>query len=287
MALNQHQPSTPTMAEPKPTMLKIDTSTHEASQDTRASSPTSEFSFSFSILERTASDGERTPTALTRIDVMSNHSRGDSFSISSPTSEFSFRFSTRDPPLRHRQRDSRSTGLSSINIPSRHAPDDPFRTASPTASIFSYRVFSPRSEFSRMSSILSPGNRLERLPAELHLELIGHLDAESARTMRHVSKYWRSMIAQYKKDTLSVRLPVDVQLRIAGYLDVESLISMRKTSHYWKGLIKKHGKDPRTVHSTRSALLCTYDECLGRGTGMYWRLWVRILRTIQRENAWV
>ncbi|EKG19964.1 F-box domain cyclin-like protein [Macrophomina phaseolina MS6] len=275
------------MAEPKPTMLKIDTSTHEASQDTRASSPTSEFSFSFSILERTASDGERTPTALTRIDVMSNHSRGDSFSISSPTSEFSFRFSTRDPPLRHRQRDSRSTGLSSINIPSRHAPDDPFRTASPTASIFSYRVFSPRSEFSRMSSILSPGNRLERLPAELHLELIGHLDAESARTMRHVSKYWRSMIAQYKKDTLSVRLPVDVQLRIAGYLDVESLISMRKTSHYWKGLIKKHGKDPRTVHSTRSALLCTYDECLGRGTGMYWRLWVRILRTIQRENAWV
>lgn len=287
MAPNQEPPSTPTMADPKPNMLKIDTSLQEVSQDTRASSPTSEFSFSFSILERTASDGERTPTALTRIDVMSNHSRGDSFSISSPTSEFSFRFSTMDPPPpRRRARDSRSTGLSQISIPSRATADDPFKIASPT-SIFSYRVFTPRSEFSRMSSVLSPGNRLERLPAELHLELIGHLDADSARTMRHVSKYWRSMIAQYKKDTLSVRLPVDVQLRIVGYLDVESLVSMRKTSQYWKGLIKKHGKDPRTVHSTRSALLCTYDECLGRGTGMYWRLWIRILRTIQRENGWV
>ncbi|EOD51409.1 putative f-box domain cyclin-like protein [Neofusicoccum parvum UCRNP2] len=138
-----------------------------------------------------------------------------------------------------------------------------------------------------MSSILPPANRLERLPAELHLELIGHLDADSARRMRGVSQYWRSLVTQYKKDRLTVRLPVDVQLQITGYLDVESLVSMRKTSKYWRGLIRKHGKNPETVHSTRSALLCTYDECLGRGTGMYWRLWVRILRTIQRENPWV
>ncbi|KAK0662760.1 hypothetical protein DIS24_g1630 [Lasiodiplodia hormozganensis] len=304
MAPNQDRESTPTRTvAPRPSLAKIDTSS-QSNDDSRNPSPTSEFSFTFSIFERTASDGERTPTGLTRIDVISNHSRGESFSISSPTSEFSFRFSNMEPPP-PRRRDTvtasrhkrRATGLTSISIPSTSSyAADPFgtnsRIASPTASsVFSYRVFTPaQSEFfpRSMSQVVSPGSALERLPAELHLELVGHLGACEARTMRLVSKYWRAVVTQwYKRDALSVRLPLDVQLRIVGYLDVESLVAMRTTSRYWKEVVKKHGKDPAVVHSTRSALLCTYDECLGRGTSMYWRLWIRILRTIQRENAWV
>ncbi|OJD39750.1 f-box domain cyclin-like protein [Diplodia corticola] len=319
MAPNLDRASTPTSGAPRPSLAKIDTSSH-INDDSRNPSPTSEFSFTFSIFERTASDGERTPTGLTRIDVISNHSRGESFSISSPTSDFSFRFSSMDPPpAPQRRRETvtsstrrhkrRATGLTSISTTSSAAAAmDPFgsssgssrttaansRVASPSrsSSIFSYRVFTPaQAEFfplRRMSSVVSPGSLLERLPAELHLELVGHLGACEARTLRLVSKYWRAVVSQwYKRDALSVRLPLDVQLRIGGYLDVESLIAMRATSRYWREVVKKHGKDPAVVHSTRSALLCTYDECLGRGTSMYWRLWIRILRTIQRENAWV
>ncbi|KKY24538.1 putative f-box domain cyclin-like protein [Diplodia seriata] len=307
MAPNQDVESTPTRGAPRPSLAKIDTSSH-INHDSRNPSPTSEFSFTFSIFERTASDGERTPTGLTRIDVISNHSRGESFSISSPTSDFSFRFSNMEPPpAPQRRRETvtsstrrhkrRATGLTSSISTTTSSAVDPFgtgsRIASPTrsSSIFSYRVFTPaQSEFfpRSMSQVVSPGSLLERLPAELHLELVGHLGACEARTMRLVSKYWRAVVTQwYKRDALSVRLPLDVQLRIGGYLDVESLIAMRATSRYWKEVVKKHGKDPAVVHSTRSALLCTYDECRGRGTSMYWRLWIRILRTIQRENPWV
>lgn len=301
MAPNKDLESTSIKSAPK---SDIGIPSHDASG---ISSPTSDFSFRFSAFEPMASSSKSlpggltsintspthtrnesfeipTPRGLTRIDVCSIHSRGDSSVIPSPTSEFSFRYSTVESQTS--KPDRKPTGLTRIKIPSRDAIEDPFKTASP-ASMFSFKVFSPTSIFSRISSMIAPPSRLERLPAELHLELVGHLDAESARTMRHVSKYWRSVVTQYRKDTLSVKLPVDVQLQITGYLDVESLVTMRKTSKYWRSLIRKHGKNPETVNSTRSALLCTYDECLGRGTSMYWRLWIRILRTIQRENPWV